>query len=82
MSKTQVVLDRGFLVSLEIRMYPDRIFSLDRVERELGIKYMSSTHITDNVILPEDSFLYEVENKEKFVFAVMKYNINYITYKK
>jgi uncharacterized protein YprB with RNaseH-like and TPR domain len=62
-------------------MFPDRIFSLDRVERELGIKYIASRHITDNVILPEDSFLYEVENKEKFVFAVMKHNINYITYK-
>jgi hypothetical protein len=81
MSKTQVVLDRNFLVKLEAKMFPDSIFSLDRMEREIGIKYMSSTHITDNVILPEDMFLYEVENKEKFVFAVMKYNINYITYK-
>ena len=82
MSKTQVILDRNFLVKLETKMFPDRIFSLDRMEREIGIKYVSSTYNEYGfMMMPEDSFLYEVENKEKFVFAVMKYNIDYITYK-
>ncbi len=82
MSKTQVVLERRFLVSLETRMFPDRVFSLDRMEREIGIKYLSSMYIKEDHMMPEDGFLYEIENKEKFVFAVMKYNIDYITYKK
>jgi hypothetical protein len=82
MNNTQIVLDRRFLVSLETRMFPDRVFSLDRMEREIGIKYLSSMHLKEGFTMPEDGFLYEVENKEKFVFAVMKYNIDYITFKK
>jgi hypothetical protein len=83
MSNTQVVLlQRQFLIKLEAEIFPDRLFSLDRMEKEIGIKYYSSIYLKDNTMLPEDGILYEVDNKQKFVFAVMKYNIDYITYKK
>jgi hypothetical protein len=82
MSDTIIAIKRNYIINLEIKMFPaTSTFSLWRIEDHLGIAYVSASRIDEKIISPEDVFHYKIEDKEKFVFAVMKYNIDYITIK-
>jgi hypothetical protein len=76
-----VALTRKSIIDMEFKTFPKGLFSLSRAEDFMGVEYICSTNNTQGIILPEDMFLYKVKNKEKFIFAVMKYNLDFITVK-
>lgn len=82
MSDTIIAIKRNSVIGLECRIFPaTSTFSLSRIEDYLGVKYVSASKINEQLVSPMDVFYYEVKNKEKFVFAAMKYNIDFITIK-
>lgn len=82
MSDTIVAISRSSIIKLECKMFPATpTFSLSRIEDLLCLKYISTTKIDEGFVYPEDVFLYEVKNKGKFMFAVMKYDIDFTTVK-
>jgi hypothetical protein len=82
MSDTIIAIKRNYIISLEIKMFPaTSTFSLWRIEDHLGITYVSASRIDEKIISPEDVFYYKVENKQKFMFAVMKHDIQFMTVK-
>jgi hypothetical protein len=76
-----VALTRKSIIDMEFKLFPLKALSLSRAEDFMGVEYICSTNITQGIILPEDMFLYKVKNKEKFIFAVKKYNLDFITVK-
>ena len=56
------------------------IHIIEEMENECGIECKDSIDLEENestYSIPQDCYLYKVVDKQKFLFAAMKYNINY-----
>ena len=77
----KIALTRRSLIDIELKLFPFGTLSLHRAEDFMGVEYIFCNYKTQGIVLPEDMLLYNVKSKEKFIFAVLKYNIDFITVK-
>jgi hypothetical protein len=82
-----ILIDKFLIWQLEEKFYSDSSFdlgleideALEEVESACGIEYHGIKEYEINKKLNiEDYYLYKIIDREKFIFAVMKYNLNYL----
>jgi hypothetical protein len=82
-----ILIDKFLIWQLEEKFYSDSSFdlgleideALEGVESTCGIEYHGIKEYEINKKLNiEDYYLYRIVDREKFIFAVMKYNLNYL----
>jgi hypothetical protein len=75
-----VTIDKSLIWQLEHKFYVYKDKEpIKEVENECGLEYhdIKEYEIYKELNI-EDYYLYKIIDKEKFIFAVMKYNLNYL----
>jgi hypothetical protein len=82
-----ILIDKFLIWQLEEKFYSDSCFdlglsieeTLQDVENKCGIEYHGINEYEINKKLNlDDYYLYKIIDREKFIFAVLKYNFNYL----
>ena len=70
-------LTKNFFITIDKKLIYNYIREQHVLKLDLGIQRISYK----NEKMSQEFFLYEVENKERFMFAAMKFNIPFTTVK-
>jgi hypothetical protein len=81
-----ILIDKYLMWQLEEKLYSDYNDlgleideALENAEADCGLEYHGIKEYEINKKLNlEDYYLYRIVDRERFIFAVMKYNLNYL----